>query len=90
MYYWKDYYNHEVDFVINDNNNVVELIQAKYASSYESIKKREIENIIKAGEELHCSNLKIITWDYEGIKRYNYVEIQFIPLWKFLLNDLLH
>ena len=87
MYYWKDYYNHEVDFVINAEDNVEQLLQVTYASSYESIKKREIENIIRAGEELHCSDLKIITWDYEGTKTIDNVKINFVPLWKFLLSQ---
>ena len=86
LYYWKDYYNHEVDFVINDNDKVDELIQVTYSSSYGSIEKREVENIIRAGEELHCANLKIITWDYESIKEFNSVKIHFIPLWKYLLD----
>ena len=86
LYYWKDYYNHEVDFVINDNDKVDELIQVTYSSSYGSIEKREVENIIRAGEELHCENLKIITWDYESIKEFNSVKIHFIPLWKYLLD----
>ncbi len=86
IYYWKDYYNHEVDFLINANDKIDELIQVTYSSSYESVKKREIENILKAGEELHCQNLKIITWDYEGIKTFNKIKISFMPLWKFLLD----
>ena len=85
LYYWKDYYNHEVDFVINAEANVEQLLQVTYSSSYESIEKREVENIIRAGTELHCSNLKIITWDYEGTKTIDRVKINFVPLWKFLL-----
>ena len=85
LYYWKDYYNHEVDFVINMDEKVEQLLQVTYSSSYESIEKREIENIIRAGEELHCSDLKIITWDYEGTKTIDMVKINFVPLWKFLL-----
>ena len=80
LYYWKDYYNHEVDFVINIYDKVEQLIQVTYLSSYESIEKREIENILKAGEELHCSDLKIITWDYECIKTIDRVKINFVPL----------
>ena len=85
LYYWKDYYNHEVDFVINMDEKVEQLLQVTYSSSYESIEKREIENIIRAGEELHCSDLKIITWDYESTKTIDMVKIDFVPLWKFLL-----
>ncbi len=86
LYYWKDYNNHEVDFVIKNNNAIDELLQVTYSSSYESIEKREIENIIKAGKELHCKNLKIITWDYEDVETLDNSKIYFIPLWKFLIE----
>jgi hypothetical protein len=86
LYYWRDYQDHEVDFVITNNDTIDELLQVTYSSSYESIQKREIENIIKAGEELHCKNLKIITWDYEDVKTVDNSKIYFTPLWKFLIG----
>jgi hypothetical protein len=86
IYYWKDYQNREVDFAIKINNEIEELIQVTYSSSYQEIEKREFENLIRAGKELKCSNLKIITWDYENVRMYGDYEINFTPLWKYLLE----
>ena len=85
IYYWKDYQNNEVDFVIKDDLNVKELIQVTYANSFDEVKERELKSLIKASEELKCDNLTIIDWDYEEIRKYDNKEIKFIPLWKWLL-----
>ena len=42
IYYWKDYQQNEVDFVIKEGLDVKQLIQATYASSKDEIEKREI------------------------------------------------
>ena len=81
LYYWKDVQGREVDFVIKEGERVKELIQVTYASGRDEIERREIKALEKAGEELRCKNKTIITWDYEEEG-----EINFIPLWKWLLN----
>ncbi len=81
IYYWKDYQHKEVDFVLKSGLAIEQLIQVTYASSREEIKKREIMALIKAGNELQCDDLLIITWDYE----FNDNDIRFIPLWKWLI-----
>jgi len=82
IYYWKDYQHKEVDFVLKSGLAIEQLIQVTYASSREEIKKREIKALIKAGNELQCDDLFIITWDYE----FNDNNIKFIPLWKWLIR----
>jgi uncharacterized protein len=51
-------------------------------------KNREIRALIKAGKELRCKNLLIITEDKEGEEKIEWfgdkAVIQFIPLWKWL------
>lgn len=86
IFYWKDYQQHEVDFAIILGNKVNELIQVTYSSSFKEVKKREIDNLIKAGTELKCNKLKIITWDYEEIKLCDNHEINFIPVWKYFIT----
>ena len=86
IYYWQDYQNHEVDFIIKKGNSVVQLIQVTYASSREEVKEREIENLIKASKELKCDSLVIITWNYEAHEKYKGKDISHIPLWKWLLE----
>jgi len=53
-------------------------------------KEREIKSLIKASKELKCSDLFIITMDYENEEFFNQgnnkKKIRFVPLWKWLLS----
>jgi Predicted ATPase (AAA+ superfamily) len=84
--YWKDYQQHEVDFVIKQGLNIKQLIQVTYASSKDEIEKREIRSLIKASELLKCKDLFIITWDFEDNIKYDDKVIKILPLWKWLFT----
>jgi predicted AAA+ superfamily ATPase len=86
IFYWKDYQQHEVDFVIKSGSDIKQLIQVTYASSKDEIDKREIKALIKASDLLKCKNLLIITWDYEDEIKANNKTIKCLPLWKWLLE----
>jgi hypothetical protein len=86
IYYFKDYQQHEVDFLIKENNIIKELIQVSYINNLDEIDRREIRSLIKASNLLNCNNLKIITWDLEDEIIEDNKEIKLIPLWKWLLN----
>lgn len=86
IYYWKDYQQKEVDFVLKKGPKVEQLIQAVYVSSPDEIDKREYVALIKASKELQCNNLLMITWDYEAKDTLDGKKIEFIPLWKWLLT----
>jgi len=86
IYYWKDHQQREVDFVVREGVNVKELIQVCYDIEDFSTKNRELKALVKAGKELKCKNLKVITWDYDGREEFKGKEIRFIPLWRWLLN----
>ena len=86
IFYWKDYQQHEVDFVVKEGLRVKQLIQVTYASSKDEIEKRELKALLKAGNELKCRDLLIITWDYEDEEEIDNKRIRFLPLWKWLLN----
>ncbi len=75
----------EVDFVLKEGLGIRQLIQVSYVSSKDEISKREIAALLKAGEELKCGNLIIITWDIEEQIRMNGKTVKLIPLWKWLL-----
>lgn len=81
VYYWKDYQQREVDFVLKEGDKVNELVQVSYASGENDINEREVTALVKASKELRCKNLSIITWDYEG----EIEKIKCKPLWKWLL-----
>jgi len=76
----------EVDFVIKEGMDVKQLMQVTYASGRDEIEKREIKTLIKAGNELNCNNLLIITWDYEDEIVVENKKIKAVPLWKWLLK----
>lgn len=82
VYYWKDYQQREVDFVLKEGETVKELIQVSYASGENDIKEREITALLKASQELRCKNLSVITWNFEG----EIGKIKCLPLWKWLLG----
>ena len=86
IYYWKDYQQREVDFVVKEGSQVKELIQVCYDIDDPKTKKRELNALIKASKELSCKNLQVITWDYEAREEFKDKKIKYIPLWKWLLK----
>ncbi|MBO3755195.1 MAG: ATP-binding protein [Candidatus Brockarchaeota archaeon] len=76
----------EVDFAVKEGLKINQLIQVSYVSDRDEISKREIEALLKAGLELKCNNLSIITWDVEEQINVNGKTIKLIPLWKWLLS----
>lgn len=86
IFYWKDYQQREVDFVVKEGLNFKQLIQVTYASGMDEIEKREINGLIKSSYELKCNNLIVITWDYEDELKIEDKTIRFLPLWKWILQ----
>ena len=86
IFYFKDYQQNEVDFVLKEGLKVKQLIQVTYASGRDEVEKREIKALMKASEELKCKNLLVITWDYEDEVKVKNKKIEFKPLWKWLLG----
>ncbi|MEW6528347.1 MAG: ATP-binding protein [Candidatus Micrarchaeota archaeon] len=86
VYYWKDYFQKEVDFVLKRRQKIVELIQVTALSLLDELKEREIDALIAASERLKCNNLTIITIDFEAGLKVKNKAIKLIPLWKWLLE----
>ena len=90
FYYWKNQQQEEVDFVIKEGIEVKQLIQVCFNINNLETKNREIRALIKAGKELKCNNLLIITEDTEVEKKSEWfgdkAVIRYIPLWKWLLE----
>ena len=86
LFYWKNAQQWEVDFVVVKDEKVNQLIQVTYASTREEISSREIRSLLKAGKELDCRDLLVITWDYEGEEEIKGEKIRFLPLWKWLVG----
>ncbi len=86
IYYWKDAWQNEVDFVLKKGKRVSELFQVSYAEDKLGIREREISGLLKASTELKCNVLKIITWNYETVETIGGKKVEFVPLWKWLLG----
>ena len=86
IFYFKAATKEEVDFVIKEGKRIKQVFQVCYDLSELETRKREIDSLIKAGKELECNNLLIITWDYEAEEKIKSKKIEFVPLWKWLLS----
>lgn len=83
--YWRDYNQHEADFVVMNNRVPEEIIQVTYAVSYSDIPQREIGSAVKAAKKLACRDITVVTWEVERIEKVEDYDIKFVPLWKWLL-----
>ena len=90
VFYWKNPQQEEVDFVVQEDIKVKQLIQVCYDASNLETKKREVRSLLKAGKELKCTNLLVLTENYESIEDIEWFEIKgkvkFIPVWKWLVE----
>jgi uncharacterized protein len=55
-------------------------------SDYQT-KEREVKALIKASQELKCSNLIIINYNEEGEEVIKDKKIKYIPIWKWLSEE---
>jgi hypothetical protein len=49
-------------------SDVSQLIQVCYDIDEPKTKKRELNSIVRSASELDCSDLLVITWDYEDME----------------------
>jgi len=92
LFYYKNQKQEEVDFVIQQELKITQLVQVCYSLSEPKVKEREIRALLKASAELECNTLIIVTNDFEATEKHTWFghagEIEFVPLWKWLLlND---
>ena len=66
LFYYRTRNDKEIDFVTRKGSKVEQLIQVCYDISSEKTRKRELDVLIEASEELHCENLLVITNSQEG------------------------
>ncbi len=86
LYYWKDERHIEADFILKEKIGTAQIIQVSWDIYDPKTKKREINSLIKAMENLKIDNGSIITEDYEGEENADGKKIQFVPLRKWLLK----
>jgi predicted AAA+ superfamily ATPase len=89
LYYWKDHSGREVDFVIKDGPAVKQLIQVTYQLDPD-VKRREMDALLRASEQLSCKNLLLINDEEEEDETVHQNgrsgKVTILPLWKWLLT----
>lgn len=86
IFYWQDHAKKEVDFVVTEGRKVQELIQACSQIDEFKVREREVNALLRAGDELQCKNLTIVTLDFESEDKVKGKRIRYKPAWKFLLE----
>ncbi|MEM3070416.1 MAG: ATP-binding protein [Candidatus Bathyarchaeia archaeon] len=87
IYYWKKGQQREVDFMLKRGIKIEQIIQVTYASGRDEVEHSEIKSLIEASKKTGCNNLLVITWDLWDEAKINDTSVQFIPLWKWLLEN---
>ena len=87
IYYWKDYQQREVDFVVKEGLDVVQLIQVCHDVTNLETKEREVRSLVRAMKEFKLTEGLIITDDFEGEEEVKGFKIEYVPMWKWLLLE---
>jgi hypothetical protein len=86
VFYWKSSRGGEVDFIVRQGLQVVAGIQVCLSLAEEKTRRREIQALLEAREELQVERLAILTEDEEESITVEDATIRVIPLWKWLLK----
>lgn len=86
LYYWRDYQDHEVDFVVKKGDRISQLIQVSAVSDIHDLRSREIRSLLTASRESGCKDLVVVTDELELDREYDGIPIRFVPLWKWLVD----
>ena len=86
VFYWRDPFGKEVDFVVRRDSDVVQLIQSCYDISAFGVRERELGALLKASKELGCDDLLVLTWDHVGGEELEGRHVVYEPLWRWLLG----
>jgi len=87
LYYWKDEYHKEVDFVLKDKLKVVQLVQVCWNMDASKTREREIKNLLKAAAVFKGAELLVISEEREGEEKFGDKIIKYEPLWKWLWRE---
>lgn len=80
LFYYKTHNDKEIDFVTRKGTKVVQLIQVCYDLSSEKTRKRELDALTDASEELGCDNLLLITNSQDDVIEWKGKNIHIISI----------
>ena len=76
----------ECDFVLQREEEVIQLIQVTWSMANDETREREIKGLLEASSATKCDNLLIITNDEKDTFQKAGKRIDVIPAWEWLLN----
>lgn len=88
IFYYRTRNDREIDFVLKKGMAVVELIQVCYEIINNDVEQREIKALVEAGKELSVKKLTILTWNEKRIVEKDDMNIEFKPLWEWLIQEI--
>lgn len=83
LFYYRTRNDKEIDFVTRKGTKVEQLIQVCYDMSSEKTRKRELEALAEAAEELNCDKLLVITNSHDEKIEWKNLTISAIAINKF-------
>ena len=87
FFYYETRNGYEVDFILKQGEKVNALVQVCYDILDEKTEKREIRALLEASEELHCSNLHIVTKNTSFEKNIDGKIVKVIPFSVFYKDE---
>ena len=85
LFHYRTRNDKEIDFVTRKGTKVEQLIQVCYDMTSEKTRKRELDALVEAAEELHCDNLLVITNSQEEKIEWKDYQITIIPVFQIKL-----
>ncbi len=83
LFYYRTRNDKEIDFVTRKGTKVEQLIQVCYDMTSEKTRKRELDALVEAAEELHCDNLLVITNAHQVVVEWRDLTINIVSINKF-------
>ncbi len=83
LFYYRTRNDKEIDFVTRKGTKVEQLIQVCYDMTSEKTRKRELDALVEAAEELHCYNLLVITNAHQVVVEWRDLTINIVSINKF-------
>jgi len=89
LFFWKSAQHEEVDFVVVQAQRPSQLIQVCWNLDQQKTLDRELRALLKAGAELRCTDLLVLTESLDETRTQEWFGIRgtvrFMPLWRWLL-----
>lgn len=89
-FFWKNAQQEEVDLVVKEGARITRLVQVS-GDADAGLREREIRSLLKAGKDLGCTDLVIMTDDLEAEREEEWRgitgRVRLVPLWRFLLGE---